>query len=83
MTVEDERNRLPLGFGLVLGWFRVVLDCFCVVLAGRLVLGPTLTGPFQLSQTATGTSLRPIADMFLEHNLDPKPPNKICGFKLV
>ena len=48
-----------------------------VVLVGRLVLGPTLTGPFQLSQTATGTSLRPIADMFLEHILDPKPPKNM------
>ena len=36
----------------------------------------TLNPLFQLSVAATGTSLRPIADMFLEHILDPKPPNK-------
>ena len=33
----------------------------------------TLNPSFQLSRKATGTSLRPIADMFLEHMLDPKP----------
>ena len=32
----------------------------------------TLNPSFQLSVIATGTSLRPIADMFLEHMLDPK-----------
>ena len=39
----------------------------------------TLNPSFQLSAPATGTSLRPIADLFLEHILDPKLPKNI-GF---
>ena len=64
----EELELLLLASGLRCGSCLRKKQCS---LNNRSYVG-TLTVSFQLSGRATGASLRPIADMFLEHILGPK-----------